>query len=111
MTGQEKIKEITEQATEIKKNIQKKYDNVLKRISVLNEQLSSVTNAVNQSPTWIRKQQKKIQTKIDDLTKKLIDWLNQQTSKVQAWVDKIKNEILELIADLLKAPLLAMTGL
>lgn len=111
MTGAEKIQEVMTQLNEIKKNIQDKYDKVMGKVGELQEKLSVIDNAVGQSKQWIDKQKKKIQTKIDDLTKKITDWLKEQLEKAQAWMDKIKEEITQMIADLLLTPVLALAGI
>ena len=58
-----------------------------------------------------QKQKKKIQTKIDDLTKKITTWLEEQLKKAQAWMDGIKEEITQMISDLLLTPALALAGI
>lgn len=111
MTGTEKIQEVMNQLNEIKKNIQDKYDKIMDKVGGLQEQLIQVQNSTNQSPQWIDKQKKKIQTKIDDLTKKITTWLEEQLKKAQAWLDGIKEEITQMISDLLLTPALAMAGI
>lgn len=111
MTGQEKIQEITNQLNEIKKNIQDKYDKIMSKVSDLQEKLQEINNSVGQSQQWIEKQKKKIQSKIDELTSKITDWLKEQMAKAQKWMDGVKDEIMQMIADLLLTPILAMVGI
>lgn len=111
MTGAEKIQEVMTQLDEIKKNIQNKYDKVVGKVEELQKKLSVIDNAIGQSKQWIDKQKKKIQTKIDDLTGKIRTWLEDQMKKAQSWMDKIKEEITQMIANLLLAPVLALTGI
>lgn len=111
MTGAEKIQEVASQLAEIKKNIQDKYDKIMGKVGDLQEKLKVVENSANQSKQWIDAQKKKIQTKIDELTKKITDWLNAQLEKAQAWMDGIKEEITQMIADLIQTPLLALAGI
>ena len=110
MTGADKIQEVMTQLSEIKENIQKKYDKVMGKIGGLQEQMDSVDSA-DQSPQWKDKQKKKLSTKIKDLTKKITDWLKEQMEKAQAWMDKIKEEITQMITDLLSTPVLALAGI
>lgn len=111
MTGQEKIQEVMNQLTEIKNNIQDKYDKIMGKVGELQEKLKVIENAAGQSKQWIDKQKKKIQTKIDDLTKKITDWLKDQMEKAQKWMDGIKEQIMQMIADLLLTPVLALAGI
>ena len=111
MTGAEKIQEVMTQLDEIKKNIQNKYDKVMGKVEELQEKLSVIDNAIGRSKQWIDKQKKKIQAKIDDLTRKIRTWLEDQMKKAQSWMDKIKEEITQMIANLLLAPVLALTGI
>lgn len=111
MTGAEKIQEVASQLAEIKKNIQDKYDKIMGKVGDLQEKLKVVENSANQSKQWIDTQKKKIQTKIDELTKKITDWLNAQLEKAQAWMDGIKEEITQMISDLIQTPKLALAGI
>lgn len=111
MTGQEKTQEVMQQLAEIKSNIQKKYDKVMGKITDLQQELSFLDTAMNQTEIWIEKQKTKIQGKINKLKKDIEDWLRIQMGKAQKWLDNIKQEILDFIAKLLISPVLALTGI
>lgn len=112
MTGQDKITEVIDQVTEIKNNIQKKYDKVLGKIAECQVQLDEVIkNAQKNSEIWVNKQKKKITKKINDFKKKIEDWLKDQLDKVQKWMDGVKQDLMDFIAELLKSKALALTGI
>ena len=73
MTGQEKTQEVMQQLAEIKSNIQKKYDKVMGRITDLQQELSFLDTAVNQTEIWIEKQKTKIRGNIR-FYRKIVDF-------------------------------------
>ena len=109
-SGAERISEVANTFNDIKKNIQDKYDKVAGRVEKLQKESDELDNANNQSPVWIEKQKKKIQSKIDTLLKNLENWLFDQLEKAQKWMDNMTKELTKIITDVLSAPLIAMMG-
>jgi chromosome segregation ATPase len=113
MSYSDKLQEINDTYTQIKDNIQKKYDKVMGEIVKLDEKIRNIENneKVQNSKQWINEQVTKIQNKISEKKKKLEEWLNKQLEKAQKWVDGVMEIIKEKIAEMIASMLKALAGI
>lgn len=113
MSYNDKLQEINDTYTQIKDNIQRKYDKVMSEIVKLDEKMRNIKNneKVQNSKQWINEQVTKIQTKINEKKEKLEKWLNKQLEKAQKWVDGVMEIIKEKIAEMIASMLKALAGI
>lgn len=110
MSGVDKIDEAINMVNETKELIQQKYDGVMKKISSLNNQLTSL-GSTNHSEQWIANKKQIIESKIHQLTQSLNVWFDDMIKKIQDWFDNIKQEITDFIEQLLKSKITALMGI
>lgn len=110
MTGAEKISEATKTLSDIKKNIQEKYDRVIGRIDKYTKEIDETIADKTKSDQAKDKKIAKLKQKIKDLTNDINAWLEQKLKDAQVWLDNIKKEIEDFIKELLMSMVLAIAG-
>ena len=107
MTGAEKIADIMKQVNDIKAKIQEKYDRVMAKVDLIQQEILKLEENVNNSIMWVEAQKAKLEAKMKKLMQDIQDWMNLQLQKAQEWLDGVKKEIedfiLELALSMLKA--------
>jgi sugar-specific transcriptional regulator TrmB len=90
----EKLQSISDTLTEIKQNIQNKYDRMLKKIEEYENELIELDSKYNfNSPQFRENKRREIESKINKYREILENWVNTQLNAAQEWFESATEPI------------------